>query len=119
MTALLFALPIARAETKIVLDDADSGRVFEGIGAISAGGSSRNLVDYPEKQKFEILDYMFKPKFGANLQHLKVEIGGGENDTAAANRRTSLPARNWRIPCRAATSSGSWPRRASATRGYC
>ena len=59
---------------KIVLDDADSGRVFEGIGAISQGGTSRNMVDYPDKQKSEILDYMFKPKFGASLQHFKVEF---------------------------------------------
>ena len=76
--AVLLTLQVASAETSIVLDDADSGRVFEGIGVISAGASTRNLVDYPEKQKSEILDYMFKPKFGANLQHLKVEIGGGE-----------------------------------------
>ena len=77
IAAMLLASQVF-AETKIVLDDADSGRVFEGIGVVSAGASTRNLVDYPEKQKSEILDYMFKPKFGANLQHLKVEIGGGE-----------------------------------------
>ena len=35
----------AFAQTKIVLDDADSGRVFEGIGAISQGGTSLNMVD--------------------------------------------------------------------------
>ena len=28
-----------------------------------------------------MLDFIFKPKFGASLQHLKVEIGGGENST--------------------------------------
>ena len=86
MTAVLLSglsVP-AFAQTKIVLDDADSGRVFEGIGVVSAGASTRNLVDYPEKQRSEVLDYMFKPKFGASLQHLKVEIGGGENSTCGS-----------------------------------
>ena len=83
VAAMLLAQP-AFAQTKIVLDDADSGRVFEGIGAVSAGASTRNLADYPEKLKSEVLDYMFKPKFGANLQHLKVEIGGGENSTCGS-----------------------------------
>ncbi len=86
IAAILLAPP-AFAQTKIVLDDADKGRVFEGIGVVSAGASTRNLVDYPEKLRAEVLDYMFKPKFGANLQHLKVEIGGGENEPAVPNRR--------------------------------
>jgi galactosylceramidase len=34
------------------------------------------LVDYPEQQQLEILDYLFKPSFGASLHMLKVEIGG-------------------------------------------
>ena len=29
----------------------------------------------------DILDYLFKPNFGVSVQHLKVEIGGGENST--------------------------------------
>lgn len=57
------------------------GRTFEGFGALSAGASSRLLYDYPEPFKSEILDYLFKPKFGANLHHLKVEIGGDVNST--------------------------------------
>lgn len=88
MSALL-TLP-AFAQTKIVLDDADSGRVFEGLGAISQGGTSRNFIDYPDKQKSEILDYMFKPKFGANLQHFKVEICGGENGTCGSEPTHAL-----------------------------
>jgi len=80
VVAMLLISPVF-AQIKIVLDDADSGRVFEGIGVVSVGASTRNLVDDPEKLRSEVLDYMFKPKFGANLQHLKVEIGGGENST--------------------------------------
>ncbi|XP_044520922.1 galactocerebrosidase-like [Gracilinanus agilis] len=64
--------------TKYILDDASGfGRVFDGIGAISSGGAaSRLLVNYPERQRSEILDYLFKPNFGASLQILKVEVGG-------------------------------------------
>ena len=63
------------AQTTIFLDANDKGRVFEGIGAVSACASSRNLIDYPEKERAEVLDFLFKPKFGAGFQHLKVEIG--------------------------------------------
>ena len=59
----------------ITLNEKDSGRIFEGIGGVSAGASSELLIDYPETQRKEILDYLFKPKFGASLQQLKVEIG--------------------------------------------
>lgn len=73
-----------KAQTTIFLSANDSGRVFEGIGAVSAGASSRALVDYPEKQRSEVLDFLFKPKFGAGFQHLKVEIGSGENSTCGS-----------------------------------
>ncbi|WP_158796456.1 hypothetical protein [Pedobacter sp. L105] len=83
--ALMFAATLdLKAQTTISLKATDEGRVFEGIGAVSAGASTRNTVDYPEKQRSEILDYLFKPKFGAGFQHLKVEIGGGENSTAGS-----------------------------------
>jgi galactosylceramidase len=65
----------------IVLDGNLTGRTFQGLGAVSAGASSRLLIDYPEPQRSEILDYLFKPNYGAALQHLKVEIGGGINST--------------------------------------
>jgi hypothetical protein len=65
----------------ITLDPNQPGRIFEGIGAVSAGASSRLLVDYPEPQRSQMLDYLFKPNYGAALQHLKVEIGGEVNST--------------------------------------
>ncbi len=74
----------ANAQVAITLDGQDTGRVFEGIGAVSAGASTRLLPDYPEPQRSEVLDYLFKPKFGAGFQHLKVEIGGGENSTCGS-----------------------------------
>ncbi len=68
--------------TAIRLDGAGTGRVFGGVGAISGGGgNSRLLIDYPAKQRDEILDYLFKPNYGASLQILKIEIGGDANST--------------------------------------
>ena len=69
------------APLDITLDPNQPGRTFEGIGAVSAGASSRLLIDYPEPQRSQILDYLFKPNYGAALQHLKVEIGGEINST--------------------------------------
>jgi galactosylceramidase len=68
-------------QTEIVLDGNSTGRMFDGLGALSAGASSRLLIDYPEPQRSQILDYLFKPAYGAVLQHLKVEIGADVNST--------------------------------------
>ena len=71
-------------QTSVILDGASKGRVFDGLGAVSAGASSRLLIDYPEPQRSQILDYLFKPGYGAALQHLKVEIGADVNSTDGA-----------------------------------
>ena len=58
------------------------GRRFDGIGGLSGGGStSKLLVSYPTNFRSEILDYLFKPNFGASLQIIKVEIGGDAQST--------------------------------------
>jgi hypothetical protein len=75
------SVALLAADANVVLDAQDSGRTFEGLGAVSAGASSRLLMDYPEPQRSEVLDYLFKPGYGAALQHLKVEIGGEVNST--------------------------------------
>jgi len=68
--------------TSITLNGGGSGRPFDGIGAISGGGgNSRLLIDYPEPYRTQILDYLFKPNYGANLHILKVEVGGDTNST--------------------------------------
>lgn len=72
----------ASAQNKTVLIDGKAaGRLFEGIGAVSAGASSRLLIDYPEPYRTQILDFLFRPHYGASLQHLKVEIGADVNST--------------------------------------
>lgn len=76
------------ADTAIVLDGAAKGKPFEGIGALSAGASSRLLYDYREPYRSQILDYLFKPNYGAALQHLKVEIGADVNSTDGSEPST-------------------------------
>ena len=65
----------------LTLDPTKATREFEGIGAVSAGASSRLLIDYPEPARSNILDWLFLPKYGAGFQHLKVEVGGEINST--------------------------------------
>ena len=73
------------AATTITIDGNASGRTFDGVGAISGGGgNSRLLFDYPEPQRSQILDYLFKPGVGAAMQILKVEAGGDTNSTSGA-----------------------------------
>nr|WP_060905619.1 ricin-type beta-trefoil lectin domain protein [Streptomyces scabiei] len=82
--SMLGAAP-AQAATSITLDGTSAGRTFDGIGAISGGGgNSRLLIDYPEPQRGQILDYLFKPNHGANLHILKAEIGGDTNSTSGS-----------------------------------
>ena len=38
-------------------------------------------MDYSEPYRSQILDYLFKPGYGAALQHLKVEIGSDADST--------------------------------------
>ena len=71
--------------TTVTVDGNATGRVFDGVGAISGGGgNSRLLFDYPEPQRTQILDYLFKPGVGAAMQILKVEVGGDTNSTSGA-----------------------------------
>ena len=83
---------------EIVVDGASTGKVFEGIGALSAGASSRLLMDYPEPQRGEILDLLFKPGCGAAFQHLKVEIGGDVNSTDGTEPSYARTREEWENP---------------------
>ena len=74
----LMAAAIVRYRATVTINGADTGAVFQGIGAISGGGgNSRLLIDYPPGERAQILDYLFSPHYGASLQMLKLEIGGG------------------------------------------
>lgn len=79
--AAVAAVVSAQVPTSYSLSSAQGGR-FWGVGGISGGGAtSRLLFGYPEQQRNEILDYLFKPNYGASLHILKVEIGGGAQST--------------------------------------
>ena len=71
------------ASTVYKIDDVDGvGRMFDGIGGLSGGGAtSRLLVNYASHYRNQILDFLFKPQFGASLHILKVEIGGDAQST--------------------------------------
>ncbi|MCI4382986.1 hypothetical protein PGIGA_G00021200 [Pangasianodon gigas] len=79
----LLCVLVCSADDNYFIDDSDGfGRTFDGIGGLSGGGAtSRLLVNYAEPYRSQILDYLFKPNFGASLQILKVEIGGDAQTT--------------------------------------
>ncbi len=83
-TALIVLLSMCLSvfsQVKINIRDDGSGRIYEGIGALSAGASSKLLMDYPPAVQSMLFDLLFKPKYGASLQIIKVEIGGDVNST--------------------------------------
>jgi galactosylceramidase len=58
------------------------GKRFDGIGAVSGGGATSVLLkDYPEPQRSQVLDFLFKPKFGASISAFFVEVPGNGNST--------------------------------------
>lgn len=65
----------------IVINGEDTGRIFCGIGGVTSNGMTKLLREYPVEQRNDILDFLFKPKFGASFQVLKVEIGSDANGT--------------------------------------
>lgn len=79
-TASLFTIS-ATAQT-IKLNGNAGGKRFDGVGAVSGGGATSVLLkDYPEVQRNQILDLLFKPKFGASMNALMVEVPGDGNST--------------------------------------
>uniref|UniRef100_A0A671XEQ6 Galactocerebrosidase n=1 Tax=Sparus aurata TaxID=8175 RepID=A0A671XEQ6_SPAAU len=76
------SLHLCSCQTYVLSDKDGLGRVFDGIGGLSGGGAtSRLLVNYAEPYRSQILDFLFKPNFGASLHILKVEIGGDAQTT--------------------------------------
>ncbi len=66
----------------VKLDGRAGGKRFDGIGIVNGGGATSVLLkDYPEPQRSQILDLVFKPKFGASVSALLVEIPGDGNST--------------------------------------
>ena len=77
-----FGKRVILSSTYKVGDVGGVGRLLDGIGGLSGGGAtSRLLVNYQEPYRSQILDFLFKPQFGASLHILKVEIGGDAQST--------------------------------------
>src|SRR5271170_5659983 len=73
------------ATSIIPINGTDPGRKFDGAGMISGGGgNTRLLLDYADPYRAQVLDYLFKPNYGASLQILKVEIGSDCDSTDGA-----------------------------------
>lgn len=70
------------APAVVNINGTDVGRSFEGIGGVFSNGMTKLLMDYPEDQRDDILGLLFKPKFGAALQHVKIEIGTDVNSSS-------------------------------------
>jgi galactosylceramidase len=77
------AASVAAAPVQVVELRGDAGgKRFDGIGVVNGGGATSVLLkDYPEPQRGQILDLVFKPKFGASVSALLVEIPGDGNST--------------------------------------
>ena len=65
-TWLLAVVSMSQAATRVPLHlkGSDTGGAFEGVGAVSAGLHTAALR-LPEPYRGDMLDYLFKPDFGA------------------------------------------------------
>ena len=85
LTACLSASVIQNSNAQkqsVTLDGNAGGKRFDGIGVVNGGGATSVLLkDYPEPQRSQILDLVYKPKFGASVSALLVEIPGDGNST--------------------------------------
>ena len=80
-TSVGYANLTAQSQT-VRISNQSTGKTFDGIGIVNGGGATSVLLkDYPEKQRSEIMDLVYKPKFGASVSTLLVEIPGDGNST--------------------------------------
>ena len=88
MKTLLFSILMSFFGAGIVsaqvvrLSTQSAGKQFDGIGVVDGGGATSVLLkDYPEPQRQQIIDLVYKPMFGASISALLVEIPGDGNST--------------------------------------
>ncbi|MBP1531153.1 MAG: hypothetical protein ILA39_03365 [Bacteroidaceae bacterium] len=79
---LLFVGWSSATPQTINLSDNSSGKQFDGIGAVNGGGATSVLLkDYPEPQRSQIMDMVYRPMFGASVSAILVEVPGDGNST--------------------------------------
>lgn len=95
--AVALRAPVVSAAVplSVTLDGATAHHRYDGHGALSAGASSRLLIDYPEPQRTQVLDYLFKPQFGAGLSILKVEVSAPCRGWCCSGRWACVGASLW------------------------
>jgi hypothetical protein len=82
------------ADQTIELKGDAGGKRFDGIGAVSGGGATSVLFkDYPEPQRSQVWICCFKPKFGASMSALLVEVPGDANATQGRAQPHAWPGR--------------------------
>jgi hypothetical protein len=78
-TAVQVGVSNISPDASLQLASSATDETFDGIGGIV--DSAPLLYAYPEPQRSQILDYLFKPNYGQAVQVLKLEIGGDSNTT--------------------------------------
>ena len=79
---LALAMNATSAVQTIRITNLQQGKRFDGIGAVNGGGAtSVQLKDYPEPQRSQIMDMVYKPMFGASVSAILVEVPGDGNST--------------------------------------
>ena len=79
---LALAMNATSAVQTIRITNLQQGKRFDGIGAVNGGGATSVLLkDYPEPQRSQIMDMVFKPMFGASVSAILVEVPGDGNST--------------------------------------
>lgn len=80
--AFILCAPLASAQQTVRLGAQSSGKSFDGIGVVNGGGATAVLLkDYPEPQRSQIMDLVYKPMFGGSVSSLLVEVPGDGNST--------------------------------------
>lgn len=79
---MMLAATVAAGTQVVRITQPQQGKRFDGIGAVNGGGATSVLLkDYPEPQRSQIMDMVFKPMFGASVSAMLVEIPGDGNST--------------------------------------
>lgn len=65
---MMLAATVAAGTQVVRITQPQQGKRFDGIGAVNGGGATSVLLkDYPEPQRSQIMDMVFKPMFGASV----------------------------------------------------
>ena len=87
---------VAQAATKTLTIDGKTkvtraNSAYRGLGTVTCNSSSRLLMDYKEenpKAYWEIMNWLFNPKTGAGLSHIKIELGCDSDTSSGAEPAT-------------------------------